>query len=168
MGLKRIRRFFKHWLTPPRHLHKHFSKSALQRIEAAVKNSEASHGGEIRVAIESSLRAGLIFENRTPRQRALELFSLYRVWDTEHNNGVLLYLLLADRQVEIIADRGIHRIVGNEVWQRICAEIEQAFKKGQFESGLLQGIQQIGALMEEHYPYCLDDENELPNRPIII
>jgi len=95
------------------------------------------------------------------------VFGLLRVWDTEHNNGVLVYLLLADRDVEIVADRGIHRLVGEAAWQEICATMEAEYREGRFEEGTLAGIAAISALLARAFPKG-DDANELPNRPVVI
>jgi uncharacterized membrane protein len=102
-----------------------------------------------------------------PRERALEVFGLLRVWDTEHNNGVLVYVLLADRDVEIVADRGIHRHVGEAAWQRVCETMEAAFRAGRYEQGALAGIEAISALLAGAFPRG-GGADELPNRPVVI
>lgn len=168
MTFSKIVRWFTHVLKPSWTLKRHFSVSALQRIRAAVQTSEASHGGEIRVVIEARLPSSLILAGQTSRQRAVDLFTQHWVWDTELNNGVLIYLLLADRSVEVIADRGIQRIVGDAGWQAICVAMEPFFKNGQFELGVLHGVDQVGTLMQQHYPVRHDDQNELPDRPVLI
>ena len=174
-----IIRFFKHLVSNVWQVHHHFSASALQNIEQAIQSSEATHCGEICFIVESGLHPMEIIYKKTPKKRAIELFSLYKVWDTEHNNGVLIYLLLADRDVEIVADRGIHHHVGNAAWERICHQMELQFRRGEFEAGVLQGIADIGALLETHFPLqeaeiktankkSRKKSNELPNAPIIL
>ncbi len=104
----------------------------------------------------------------TPRERALEVFGLLRVWDTEENAGVLVYLLLADRGVEIVADRGIDRVVDATAWRSICARMEAAFAEGRYADGVVQGIADISALLARHFPRAGADANELPDRPVIL
>lgn len=147
---------------------RHFSKAALRRIELAIKASELTHTGEIRFVVEAGLHPLEIISKKMPKKRAIELFSLLNIWDTEQNNGVLIYLLLADRDVEIVADRGIHQHVGNDGWESICHAMELQFRRGEFEAGVLDGIRQIGALLKQHYPADGENENELPNATVII
>ena len=113
-----------------------------------------------------------ILYKKSPKKRAIELFGQFNIWDTEQNNGVLIYLLLADRDVEIVADRGIHQHVGNPAWEHICHQMELSFKRGNFEAGVLQGITDIGALLANHFPLStmnkMQKPNELPNAPIIL
>ncbi len=172
MKLKSIVRFFKHLVSNAWQVRQHFSDEALHNIEQAIKISEAAHEGEIRFVVEAGLHPMEILYKKTPRKRAIELFSLFRVWDAEHNNGVLIYLSLADRDVEIVADRGIHQHVGNADWEHICHQMELQFRQGDFEAGVLQGIANIGALLETHFPHSTSNgmkkPNELPNAPIIL
>lgn len=146
-----------------------FPEAALMAIEKAIEKSETSHRGEIRFAVEAALNTLPLLKDQSARERAVEVFSHLRVWDTEHNNGVLVYLLLADRDVEIIADRGINARVRNEEWESICREMEAAFVQGQFESGVISGIEAIGRHLREHFPSgASGGENELPDTPIIL
>ena len=172
MKLKSIVRFFKHLISNVWQVRHHFSESALHNIEKAIRSSEKSHNGEICFIVEAGLHPMEIRYKKSPRKRAIELFSLFKIWDTEHNNGVLIYLLLADRDVEIVADRGIHQHVGNAAWERICHQMELMFRSGDFEAGVLQGIADIGALLETHFPHSASNDtkkvNELPNAPIIL
>ena len=98
----------------------------------------------------------------------MELFGQLRVWDTEHNSGVLIYLLLADRRVEIVADRGIHRKVGDSAWEAICGEMQRSFAAGRFEHGVSLGVAAISDLLATHFPRRRDDANELPNEPVVL
>ncbi|WP_026600417.1 TPM domain-containing protein [Methylomonas sp. 11b] len=162
-------RFLKHIVSGPWRVRLAFPKRSLQAIEAAIANSETSHLGEIRFVVESALEIGELLHGITPRQRALEVFSQCRIWDTEHNTGVLIYLLLSDRDVEIVADRGIHTKVGEAVWARICQNMEAQFRAGRFEQGVVEGIAQISAQLQQHFPAsALDNPNELSNAPIIL
>jgi uncharacterized membrane protein len=165
MGLKRI---YRHMMTAERHVRKIFQQTQLNRISNAIKASETRHSGEIRVAVESSLELQQLLDQQTPRQRAIEVFSELRVWDTELNNGVLIYVLLADHAVEIVADRGIHAKVDNTYWQGLCHKIEQAFAQGQFEEGVMSCIEAVSDKLIEHFPHRREDENELPDAPVLI
>ena len=102
------------------------------------------------------------------RERAVECFGRLRVWDTEHNSGVLIYLLLADRRVEIVADRGIHGKVGTAAWEAICGEMQQEFARGQFERGVVLGVRAISDLLAAHFPPSDDSRNELPDKPVVL
>ena len=163
-----VRRIFRHIMTTPWTLKRAFSDATLEKIEAAVATSERQHSGEIRFAIEAALDFGPLFAAVGARQRALDVFSNLRVWDTEQNNGVLIYLLLADHDVEIIADRGFNDKVDATTWQRICSEMEQAFASGDFERGALVGIEQVSAEIVRHFPPNTADRDELANRPVIL
>lgn len=144
-----------------------FPPDMLERIAAAVATSESRHTGEICFAVEAALPLGLAMGAHTARHRAVEAFSRLRVWDTEANNGVLVYLLLADRAIEIVADRGVAARVPPEAWRSICAALEQALRESRVEAGVMQAVESISALMEQHFPrpdgYV--DRNELPDRP---
>ncbi|HWS16137.1 MAG TPA: TPM domain-containing protein, partial [Candidatus Methylomirabilis sp.] len=109
-----------------------------------------------------------LFRGHSARERAIDVFSLLRIWDTERNNGVLIYLLLADRDVEIVADRGIHAKVGTEGWETICRPMETAFRQGDFEGGVIRGIQAVTRHLVEHFPAAGDDRNELPDNPVVL
>lgn len=163
-----IIRFFNHLVSNQWQVKRHFSKAALQRIELAITASEKTHAGEIRFVVEAGLHPLEILNKKTPKKRALELFGQLNIWDTELNNGILIYLLLADRDVEIVADRGIHRHVGNEGWEHICQAMEVMFRRGEFEAGVLLGIEKIGAILAQHSVLSGANQNELPNKPVII
>lgn len=149
---------------------KHVLPSAsLARIEQAIKQSEMNHDGEILFAVEASLNLVSLLKKQSARERAIDIFSLLRVWDTQHDNGVLIYLLLADHDVEIVADRGIHTKVGHGEWEKICHEMEIAFQTEQFEKGVLTAINTISNHLEKHFPVRLiKSKNELPDRPVIL
>src|SRR6187551_3326714 len=149
MSIKRIGR---HLIEHRWRVRRIFPPQVLAAIEAAIKASEATHSGQLRFVVEGALDGAPLLRNQSARERALEVFSQLRIWDTEHNNGVLIYLLLADRDVEIIADRGIHQRVGDETWEAICREMEAAFRQGKFESGVITGIHAVGNQLREHFP----------------
>lgn len=165
MGLSRLVR---HLAMPPWRVRGRFPAAALQRIERAIGESERTHAGQLRFAVEAALDPLALWRGVDARERALEVFSTLRVWDTEANNGVLIYLLLADHDVEIVADRGIHRRVGPERWEAICREMESAFRVGRFEAGVLAGIEAVSAELSRHFPAAGRGENELPDRPVML
>lgn len=168
MKLNKITRFFKHLFGGAWQVRRHFSASVLQQIEAAISRSEKTHTGEIRFVVEAALHPYELLRGRTPRARALELFGRLGVWDTEQNNGVLIYLLLADHDVEIVADRGIHGYVGTQGWEAICHDMETAFRQGQFEEGVLVGIKEISEVLQKNFPVGAADKNELSNEPLAL
>lgn len=165
MNLKRIMR---HLSTGRAAVRRIFPSRTLDAIENAIRITEARHDGQIRFAVEASLELAPLLAGQTAQQRAIDVFSKLRVWDTEHNNGVLIYLLLADRDVEIVADRGIHIRLGKEVWEAICREMEAAFRTENFEAGILAGIRSVGQHLEHHFPHAGEKINELPDRPALI
>ena len=120
-------------------------------------------------AVEAALHPFEVVAGKSPRARALELFSTLHVWDTEHNNGVLIYVLLADHDVEIVADRGIHARVGAAGWEAICHAMEQEFRQGRFEAGILLGLERITTILREQYPsHGQNNPNELPDAPVVV
>ncbi len=164
----RATRLLRHLLSPHWRVRVAFPPHSLHAIEQAIQKSESRHRGQIRFAVETALDFPQLMRNESARQRAVEVFSRLRVWDTEHNNGVLIYLLLADRAVEIIADRGIHTRVGTDAWGAICQEMEAQFRQGRFEEGVLAGIKAVGKHMAHHYPGEGPQLNELPDAPIVL
>lgn len=162
-------RVLRHLFTGPLAVRNAFPATALTAIEYAIAHSEFGHRGEIRFAVEAGLDMLPLVRATSARERAIEVFSQLRIWDTEYNNGVLIYLLLADHDVEIVADRGIDAKVGHENWEVICREMETHFSQGQFESGVISGIRSVGCHLQEHFPIEREGgENELPNRPVIL
>ncbi len=161
-------RFFRHIFTGRAAVSAAFPAATLDAIERAVQQAEATHTGQIRVVIEASLDGPRLWADETARERAAEVFSLMRVWDTEYNNGVLIYLLMADRDVEIVADRGIHAKCGADAWEAVCREMERHFREGQFEEGALAGVRAVGSHLARHYPGSGARGNELPDRPVVL
>jgi uncharacterized membrane protein len=165
MGIKRIG---KHLLANHSRVQKAFPKQSLAVIEEAIKASEARHAGQIRFVVEGALDGAPLFRDQSARERALDVFSQLRIWDTEHNNGVLIYLLLADRNVEIVADRGIDAKVGATGWEEICVAMESEFRAGHFEAGVLKGIAAVTPLLARYFPRGGANANELPDTPVVI
>jgi uncharacterized membrane protein len=156
--------FATHWGTKRR-----FTPAVLAAIEATVSQVESQHAGEIRFVIETALHPALLWHDLAPRERALQVFSQLRVWDTAQNNGVLIYVLLADRVVEILADRGLAERVPQVEWDEICREMERHFKSGDFARAAVAGVQRIGALLARHFPNSGGTRgNELPNQPVLL
>jgi uncharacterized membrane protein len=145
-----------------------FPPATLERIAQAIKAGEATHAGQVRFVVEGALDGAPLFRNQPARQRALDLFSHLRIWDTAHNNGVLIYLLLADRDVEIIADRGIHAHVGEGGWEAICRDMETEFRAGQFERGVITGIAAVSRQLAKYFPPHGGQANELPDQPVVM
>ena len=165
MGIGRIGRHLLQHRWKQRRL---FPPKVLARIEQAIEAGEATHTGQVRFVVEGALDGLPLFRNQPARQRALDVFSLLRIWDTEHNNGILIYLLLADRDVEIVADRGINAKVSAERWEKICTAMEKDFRAGLFEHGVIEGIQQVSQLLAQHFPARPGTRNELPDAPVIL
>ncbi|MEK6695750.1 MAG: TPM domain-containing protein [Candidatus Deferrimicrobiota bacterium] len=165
MSMKRIAR---HLMVTKWRINRAFPVDTLVAIDRAIKASEATHRGEIRFVVEGALDTAPLLRGQTARERAIDVFSQLRIWDTERNNGVLIYLLLADRDVEIVADRGIDAKVGPEEWERICRKMEAAFRQGDFEEGVIDGIQKVTRHLSEHFPPIGDDRNELPDTPVVL
>ena len=143
--------------------------AALARVEARVAASERKHSGEIRVCVEAALPWSYLWQRLTARDRAVTMFGKLRVWDTEANNGVLIYLLLAEHAIEIVADRGLNRHVSREQWQAIVDGMRDAFRAGRFEEGLNAAVDAVDALLVQHFPAREGDANpdELPNAPFV-
>ena len=163
-----LNRLFRHLRMTPRQMRCSFSPAILDAIEKAVAEGEKTHRGQVRFVVEAELHIAQLWHGVVARQRAIEVFSGLRVWDTEENNGVLIYVLLADRKVEIVADRGIHRHVGEERWHAICREIELHYRKGDFQSGSVAGVQKISAELAFYYPSKGEHSNEQPDRPVLM
>jgi uncharacterized membrane protein len=159
-------RLTRHIFMPRRSLRRAFDQASLSAIERAITDTEKTHGGEIRIALEASLDPAELFSELTPRQRALQVFAQLGVWDTELNNGVLIYVLWADRDVEIVADRGYNGRVSAQEWSDVCHRMEQLLSQGAASEATIAGIQAAGALIARHFPAV--DRNELPDRPVVL
>lgn len=143
---------------------------ALARLQARVAASERQHSGEIRIAVEAGLPLSYLRRNATARDRAVTLFGKLRVWDTELNNGVLIYLLLAEHRIEIVADRGLSKQVDGLQWEQIALQMGAAFRAGHFEDGLNQAVDAVDTLLRQHFPQAAGaaKPNELPDRPVLL
>ena len=163
------RRFFWHLFTDHWTVRRAFPRAAMRAIERTIAEEERRHEGELRFAVEASLPIGELIRGVRSRERAVDWFGRLGVWDTEHNCGVLIYLLLADRRVEIVADRGIHSRVGSAAWEAICGEMQQEFARGQFERGVVIGVRAVSDLLAAHYPVREgENPNELPDKPAVL
>ncbi len=164
-----VKRWFRHLFYPTARVHQLFPRTAMQAIAEAVHAAESQHGGEIRVALESALDWPQLWHGVSPRQRAIELFSLLHVWDTEHNDGVLISLLLAEHAVEIVADRGIAALVPAAQWEALCRTMEQRLRQGQHLDAVLAGVAGVSALLKAHAAAIpANKRNELSNWPVVV
>ena len=146
----------------------HFPAGRAGAIERAIKAGEATHSGQVRFVVEGALDGAPLFRDQPARERALDMFSQLRIWDTAHNNGVLIYLLLADRDVEIVADRGIDAKVGAAGWEAICKAMETDFRAGNFAGGVIKGIDAVSRHLATHFPRHGGGSNELPDAPVVM
>lgn len=167
--LDKLKRLLRHRWLDEDDVRRALGPEALARIAERVRASELHHGGEIRVCVEAGLPIGYLWRGLSARQRAITMFGKLRVWDTEHNNGVLIYLLLAEHAIEIVADRGLNRHVSAEQWQAIVAGMAPAFRAGHFEDGLNAAIDAVDELLQRHYRLApgATNANELPDAPVV-
>jgi len=163
-----IKRIGKHLIEHQWRVRRVFPKETLELIEQAIKAGEATHAGQVRFAVEGALDGMPLFKGQSARERALDMFSHLRIWDTAHNNGVLIYLLLADRDVEIVADRGIDAHVGAAGWDKICKVMEADFRSGNFSGGVIEGIAAVSRQLATYFPKQGAGPNELPDKPVVI
>jgi uncharacterized membrane protein len=147
-----------------------FPEASLERIAAAVAEGEARHRGEVCFAVEPALPARAVLRGMQARERAHEVFARLRVWDTEADNGVLVYLLLADHRIEIVADRGLAGRVSDEQWRGVCLLMEERLRAGEPEAAAVRGVAAVSDLLAAHFPRAPGeaDENELPDRPRLL
>lgn len=162
-------RWLRHIGGGARQVRRCFPRQTMEAIAAAVHESEQLHGGEIRFAVEGALHLADVLRGLTPRGRALEIFARLHVWDTEHNNGVLIYVLLADRAVEIVADRGV---AGGRVpqaeWELVCRAMQDQFRAGRFEEGAVRGVAGVADVLAKYPAGPPQGRNELPDFPVVI
>ena len=163
----KLQRLFRHRWIDDADLRRVLPASVLSSLEQQVAASEQRHSGEIRIHIEAGLPWGYLWRDATARERAVALFGKLRVWDTEHNNGVLIYLLMADNAIELVADRGLMRVVPQAAWDALVARMGDAFRGGQFELGLQQAVNEVSTLLDQHFPLApgQTNPNELPDTP---
>ena len=171
MLLQRLKRLWRHAWTDEADVRRAVPSALLQRLMQRVGASERRHSGEIRIHIEASLPWSYLWRDASARHRAVALFGKLRVWDTEHNNGVLIYVLLAERAIELVADRGVARFVDAAVWRDTVARLGVALRQDRFEDGLTQALQEVSAVLVAHFPAA--DEapgaavNQLPDEPVL-
>ena len=165
--MNRWLRILRHRLLDERHARRLIGAAGFDRIQAAIQRSEQGHSGEIRVCIEAGLPMSYLWRNADPRERAIAMFGKMGVWDTEFNNGVLIYLLLAEHRIEIIADRGLQRHVGETGWRDIVDKLAAAFRDGRFEAGIIEAIGEVDRLLRQHFSLAEGQFNpdELSNLP---
>jgi uncharacterized membrane protein len=167
--LARLQRMFRHRWLDESDTRRAIPPALAQRLAERVAASERRHSGEIRLYVEAGLPLSYLWRDATPRERAVAMFGKLRVWDTEHNNGVLVYLLLAEHAIEIVADRGLRTRVEAGDWQRIAERMAGAFREDRFEDGLAQAIDEVTALLVRHFPLAPGEanRNELPDEPVL-
>ena len=166
--MKNFSRLFRHWLTTKRRVRHIFSPTVTQAIQAAIAEGEKLHRAEVRLIVEHCLPTTAVLAGVRPRQRALDLFGRYRIWDTEENCGVLVYVNLADRTVEIVPDRAVMRLVTRDEWRAVCDTMTSGFAQGEFRESTASAIYQLNALLQRHYPAAGAHPNQLPNQPIVL
>lgn len=166
---ERLRRILRHRWLDESDTRRAIPPALVEQLARRVAASEGRHSGEIRIYVEAGLPMSYLWRGASPRERAVALFGKLRVWDTEQNNGVLIYLLLAEHAIEIVADRGLSRHVPPAEWQRIVAHMGTAFREGRFEDGLTQALEEVSALLVQHFPRAAGaaDVNELPDEPVL-
>lgn len=167
--LQRIRRVLRHRWLDEADTRRAIPQDLVRRLADRIAASEKRHTGEIRIYVEAGLPVSYAWRGATPRERAIAMFGKLRVWDTEQNNGVLVYLLLADHAIEVVADRGLARHVPDSEWQAIVQRMGRAFHEGRFEDGLTQALEEVSALLVHHFPAGAggSNANELPDEPIL-
>lgn len=165
MNLARVAR---HLFVLPGAVKRVLPADSMKSIEQAIAASESQHSGEIRFAVEPALDPPVLFRGQSARERAIEVFSLLQLWDTAERNGVLVYLLLADHDIEIVADRGASAKVSAEEWEAVCRTMEASLRRGEFRKGLLDGIGAVSRLLALHFPPRAGNRNELPDRPVTL
>src|SRR5688572_13209680 len=161
-------RMLKHLCATRAGTRRRFSQEVLEAIEKAVAAAESRTGGEVCFAVETALDIPELWSGKTPRECAHEAFAHLRVWDSELNNGVLIYVLMADRDVEIVADRGAATRISPNEWETACRLMEAHFREGRFREGAVAGVEAVGGLLEREYPSRNADRDELPNQPALL
>ena len=168
--LSRLVRIWRHRWTAETAVRRVLPADAMDRLGACVAASERRHSGELRICVEAGLPMSYLWRDAPARERAVMLFGKLRVWDTQDNNGVLIYLLLAEHAIEIVADRGINAHVDAKAWAAMAERMGAAFHEGRFEDGLTQALEEMSALLVAHFPLAPEqqDRNELPDAPFVL
>ncbi|CUA93407.1 TPM domain-containing protein [Thiomonas bhubaneswarensis] len=165
----RFKRLIRHLTFAPWRVRRAFPHATLAAIAKAIHAAEQAHGGEIRFAVEGALDLPELWRGLSARERAIEVFSLLHVWDTERNDGVLIYLLLAERDVEIVADRGLRAQIGTQAWEQVCRGMEALLRQGRFEAAALHGVAEVSRLLcARGLPPMSERRNELPDWPVVL
>ncbi len=166
---KKLKRIFKHRWLDEADTRKAVPADMLERLRGRVAASEVRHSGEIRICVEAGLPFSDLWRYAGARERAVTLFGKLRVWDTEHNNGVLIYLLLADRSIEVVADRGLNQHVSQPQWQAMVGRLGKNLGASQFEAGLTQALEEVSAVLAEHFAQAPGEinPNELDDSPVL-
>ena len=165
---QRLSRVIRHWRSTKADAQRAFPEQTLAAAAQAITGGEQTHRGEVRFIVEAALPTDEVWDGITNRQRALALFADYGVWDTEDNCGVLIYVNLAEHKVDIVADRGIDRKIDSATWQAICRTMTDGFRQGNYHDATVAAIEQVNALLREHFPANGTRANELPDRPIML
>jgi uncharacterized membrane protein len=161
-----VRRFWRHVAMTPWTSRRCFPDATLDSVREVVRSFEARHRGEVRFVVEAELTSAQLWANLTARARAIQVFSSLQVWDTEENTGILIYVLLADHKVEIIADRGIQKKVAHEEWVAICNVMDEHFRAARYHDGAVAGVRAASELLVRHFPATGENKNELPDAPV--
>ena len=167
---RRLQRLVKHRSLDAGDSRRVLGENAMEALQQRIQASERLHSGELRVVVEAGLPTSYLMRDATARERAVALFGKLRVWDTENNNGVLIYLLLAEHSIELVADRGLMNKVDSMVWQRMVARMREQFRAGLFEAGLIEAVESVSELLFQHFPLAAGEanRNELPDAPVLL
>jgi uncharacterized membrane protein len=163
-----LSRFFRHLLVTARHGRRAFPDSTLQAIQTAIAHGENRHRAEVRLMIEASLPLHEVLSGTTPRQRACELFTEYRIWDTEENCGILIYINLADHDVEIVTDRAVGRTLDPDAWESVCQMMTGGYRQGKFQDSTVAALEHLNDLLETAFPDDGSRANQLSNQPLVL
>jgi uncharacterized membrane protein len=163
-----IARLLRHLFATRVGTRRRFSDAVDSQIEAAIRGAESRTSAEIRFVIETALEVPELWAGLSPRERAAQVFAEFRVWDTELRNGVLIYVLAADRDVEIVADRAAAVAVAPAGWEQAAHTMEEHFRAGRFRDGAVAGVAAVAGLLESHFPARAADRDELPNQPSLL
>ena len=176
MNINKLKSLLRHLWLDASDAQRVIAPDVLLRLTQRVAASEHRHSGQLRICVEAALPMSYLWRLSSNvtlaqliRQRAVMLFSKMRIWDTEHNNGVLIYLQLAERAIEIVADRGVSQHVSPQEWQTMTLRMGAAFSSGRFEDGLTQALEEVSALLVTHFPATAGAQriDELPNEPVV-
>ncbi|HZZ93262.1 MAG TPA: TPM domain-containing protein [Usitatibacter sp.] len=164
----RLARFWRHVVMTPARARRAFPPATLHAIQREIAAQERRHGGQVSFIVEAELHTAALWRDVSARERARQLFALHGVWNTEHNNGVLVYVLLAERRVEIVADRGIQRLVAEADWRRILQVMDPLLRQGRYEEAAIAGVRGVSDLLAAHFPPLVNGTNELSDRPLVL